>query len=175
MARNVRNDQILSPTNQQSDACVPTWPDSLMFWPFLPFLPLQDKKKKDLGNKKPKHCSRVDFASLFTKISYFADSKIFQALLTSAPLTPRAERTGKPPLRAREVSWAGLWARRTRWRRRPLRLQLLLELATFRLVETRVCSLERFSGHSLRARVLRCSGNSRFWTPNELFFRVLGF
>ena len=72
MARNVRNDQILSLTNQQSDACVPTWPDSLMFWPFPPFLPLQDKKKKDLGNKKPKHCSRVDFASQFTKISYFA-------------------------------------------------------------------------------------------------------
>ena len=75
MARNVRNDQILSPTNQQSDACVPTWPDSLIFWPFLPFLPLQDKKKKDLGNKKPKHCSRVDFASLFTNISYFTPTK----------------------------------------------------------------------------------------------------
>ena len=31
-------------------------------------------------------------------------------------------------------------------------------------------SFERFSGHSLRARGLRQSGNSRVWTPNELFF-----
>ena len=166
MARNVRNDQILALTNQQSDACVPTWPDSLIFWPFPPFLPLQDKKKKDLGNKKPKHCSRVDFASQFTKISYFTT---FQAVLTSPP-HPRAQRTGKPPRRVQEGSWAGSWARRTRWRRRLPRLLLLLELATFRLVETRVWRLERFSGHSLRAWVLRQSGNSRVWTPNELFF-----
>ena len=53
MARNVRNGQILSLTNQQSDACVPTWPDSLIFWPFLPFLPLQHKKKKTLATKSP--------------------------------------------------------------------------------------------------------------------------
>ena len=51
---------------------------------------------KDLGNKKPKHCSRVDFASLFTNISNFADSKISQAPLTPPP-HPQGAENGEAP------------------------------------------------------------------------------
>ena len=168
MARNVRNDQILSPTNQQSDACVPTWPDSLMFWPFPPFLPLQDKKKKDLGNKKPKHCSRVDFASLFTNISNFADSKISQAPLTPPP-HPQGGENGEAPAEGAGGFMGGIMGKANALKAKAA--ETAAAAGAGNLQVSRDQSLQSWKIFRSQSRVLKCSGHLM---NSFSSFRVLG-